>query len=125
MEDSSCGGNVSRVYSYSQDGDLIAALVDGLLTTFVYDGNGNRLQTAVDGEVVTYTLDYAGGFRILLEEGGEFSDTKHYLYGLACLGEHVDADEPTEEEWRYYQRDGKNLVRQTSDQERAVTFAWT
>ncbi|HUM67575.1 MAG TPA: PKD domain-containing protein [Chloroflexota bacterium] len=119
------GGNVTRVYSYSQDGDLIAALVDGLLTAFVYDGQGHRLQMSVDGEVVTYTLDYAGGFRILLEEGGEFSDTKHYLYGLACLGEHVDADEPETAEWRYYQRDGKNLVRQTSDQEGAVTFAWT
>lgn len=118
-------GDVTRIYTYSQDGDLLAALVDDLLTTFIYDGHGNRLQMSVDGEVVTYTLDYTGGFRILFEEGGEFSDTKHYLYGLACLGEQVDADEPETEEWRYYQRDAKNLVRQTSDQDREVTYAWT
>jgi hypothetical protein len=75
--------------------------------------------------VVTYTLDYTEGSRILLEEGGEFSDTKHYLYGRECIAEHINANEPANEEWRYYQRDGKNLLRQTSDRDREVTFAWT
>jgi hypothetical protein len=103
---------------------LIAALVDGLLTTFVYDGDGHRLQLSVAGEVITYTLDYAGGFRVLLEEGGAFSDTKHYLYGLACIGEQVDADE-VDSEWRFYQRDGNSLVRQTTNMQATVTLAWT
>ncbi len=119
------GLNISRVYTYSQDGDLTAALVDGLLTTFVYDGQGHRLQMSVADEVVTYTLDYAAGSRVLFEEGGAFSDTKHYLYGLACLGEQVDADDAQNSAWRYYQRDGQNLVRQTTNEETAVTLAWT
>jgi GH24 family phage-related lysozyme (muramidase) len=103
---------------------LTAALVDGLLTTFVYDGDGRRLQMSIAGEVVTYTLDYAGGGRVLLEEGGAFSDTKHYLYGLECIAELVDADEP-ESEWRYYHQDGNHLVRQTTNMAAAVTLAWT
>lgn len=117
------GATVSRVYTYSQSGDLTAVLVDNLLTTFVYDGDGRRLQMSVAGEVTTYTLDYAGGFRVLLEEGGAFSDTKHYLYGLACIGELVDADEP-ESEWRYYHQDGNHLVRQTTNIAATVTLAW-
>jgi YD repeat-containing protein len=118
------GVNVSRVYTYSQDGDMLAALVNGLLTTFDYDGDGHRLRMSVAGEVTTYTLDYAGGFRVLLEEGGAFSDTKHYLYGLECIAELVDADEP-ESEWRFYQRDGNSLVRQTTNMQATVTLAWT
>jgi len=118
------GVTVSRVYTYSQDGDMLAALVNGLLTTFDYDGDGNRLRMAVAGEVTTYTLDYAGGFRLLLEEGGAFSDTKHYLYGLECIGEQVDVDEP-ESEWRFYQRDGNSLVRQTTNMLATVCLAWT
>jgi hypothetical protein len=102
---------------------MLAAKVNGLLTTFDYDGDGNRLRMSVAGEVTTYTLDYAGGFRLLLEEGGAFSDTKHYLYGLACIGEHVDADNPATEEWRFYQRDGDSLVRQTTNMQATVTPA--
>ena len=116
---------VSRVYSYSQDGDLLSALVDGQTTTFLYDGNGNRLQMAVGSEVTTYTLDYARGFQTLMEQGGAFATTKHYLYGLACLGELVDADEPATKEWRYYQRDGNSLVRQTTNEQEDITLAWT
>jgi murein DD-endopeptidase MepM/ murein hydrolase activator NlpD len=62
---------------------------------------------------------------VLLEEGGAFSDTKHYLYGRECIGEHVDADDAQNNEWRHYQRDTKSMVRQTSDEERQVTMAWT
>jgi hypothetical protein len=29
------------------------------------------------------------------------------------------------EKWRYYQRDAKSMVRQTSDENRQVTMAWT
>lgn len=79
---------------------------------------------SVAGQVVTYTLDYASGGRVLLEEGGAFSDTKHYLYGLECIAELVDADEP-ESEWRYYHQDGNHLVRQTTNEQAEVTFAWT
>jgi hypothetical protein len=42
---------------------------------------------SVDGEVTTYTLDYANKGQILLEQGGAFAQTKHYLYGLECIGE--------------------------------------
>jgi hypothetical protein len=69
---------------------------------------------SIAGEIVTYTVDYAGGFRVLLEEGGAFSDTKHYLYGLECIAELVDAGEP-DSEWRYYHQDGNHLVRQTTN----------
>ncbi|MCP4363326.1 MAG: hypothetical protein GY796_35450, partial [Chloroflexi bacterium] len=89
------------------------------------DGDGNRLQMSAAGEVTTYTLDYAAGFRVLFEEGGAFSDTKHYLYGRACLGEQVDADDPQNSEWRYYHRDGNNMVRQTTNEQAKVTLAWT
>lgn len=115
---------ISRVYGYSQDGDMLSALVDGETTTFLYDGNGNRLQMTVGSEVTIYTLDYAKGFRTLMEQGGAFAETKHYLYGLACVGELVDADEPATKEWRYYQRDGNSLVRQTTNEEEAITLAW-
>ncbi|MCP4362187.1 MAG: RHS repeat protein, partial [Chloroflexi bacterium] len=118
-------GSISRLYDYSQDGDLISALVDGITTTFTYDGAGNRLQMSVAGEVTTYTLDYAAGSRILFETGGAFANSKHYLYGLACIGEQVDADIPATEEWRYYHRDRKTLVRQTTNSQTAVTLAWT
>ncbi len=115
---------VSRVYQYSQDGKLLSADVDGLLTTFAYDGDGNRLLMSVAGEVTTYTLDYGNGKQILLEQGGAFAQTKHYLYGLSCIGELVDADDPETEEWRYYQRDGRNLVRQTTNSAAEITLAW-
>lgn len=101
---------------------MLAALVEGLLTTFVYDGR--RLQMSVAGEVVTYTLDYARDGRVLLEEGGAFADTKHYLYGLECIAELVDANEP-ESEWRFYHQDGNHLVRQTTNMAAMVTLAWT
>ncbi len=116
-------GNVSRLYSYSQDGDLLEAVVDGLTTTFAYNGNGNRLQMSVGVTTTTYLLDYAAGSRTLFEQGGVFADTKHYLYGYACLGELVDAG-TANEEWRYYQRDGNSLVRQTTNETAAVTLAW-
>jgi YD repeat-containing protein len=69
-------GNVSRVYQYSQNGNLLSADVDGLLTTFTYDGNGNRLRMSVAGEVTTYTLDTANGLQILMEQGGAFAGIK-------------------------------------------------
>ncbi len=119
------GSNVSRVYAYDQRNNLTSALVDGLLTTFVYDGDGHRRQMSVAGEVTTYTLDYAGGFRVLLEQGGAFAATKHYLYGLSCIGEQIDAGDPETEEWRFYQRDGNSLVRQTSNEQAQITLAWT
>jgi hypothetical protein len=79
---------------------------------------------SVGGEVTTYTLDYAGGGRVVLEEGGAFAKTKHYLYGLECIGELVNADEP-DSEWRYYHQDGNHLVRQTTNVQATVTLAWT
>jgi YD repeat-containing protein len=118
------GANVSRVYTYSQDGDLREALVDGLLTTFVYDGDGHRLQMSVAGEVTTYTLDYGAEFRVLYEQGGAFAETKHYLYGSSCIGEEVDADNPTTQEWRYYLYDSNSNVRQTTNAQAEVTLAW-
>jgi hypothetical protein len=115
---------VSRVYGYNQRGHLLQADVDGLLTTFSYDGDGNRLLMSVAGVVTTYTLDYGHNRQILLEQGGAFATTKHYLYGLECIGEQVDADEPETEEWRYYHRDGNNLVRQTTNSQAEITLAW-
>ncbi len=79
----------------------------------------------VDSEVSTYTLDYGRSFQTLLEQGGAFATTKHYLYGLACVGELVDADEPASKEWRFYQRDGNSLVRQTTNEQEDITMAWT
>jgi YD repeat-containing protein len=114
-----------RTYTYDQRGNLTSALVNNVLTTFVYDGDGRRLQMSIAGEVVTYTLDYAGGGRVLLEEGGAFAKTKHYLYGLECIGELVNADDPENEEWRTYHQDGNHLVRQTTNIQAAVTLAWT
>jgi len=83
------------------------------------------VQHRLAGEVTTYTLDYAANFQVLFEQGGAFANTKHYLYGLACLGEHIDADDPQNSEWRYYQRDGSSLVRQTTNEQAEVTLAWT
>jgi hypothetical protein len=57
-------------------------------------------------------------------QGNSFADTKHYLYGLECIAELVDTDEP-ESEWRYYHQDGNHLVRQTTNEQAEVTFAWT
>jgi hypothetical protein len=59
-----------------------------------------------------------------MEQGGAFADTKHYLYGLQCIGEQADADDLEKAEWRYYHRDGQPLVRQTSNSDGAITFAW-
>jgi YD repeat-containing protein len=118
------GSNVTRVYSYSQDGDLLQAVVDGLTTTFAYDGNGRRLQLTAGGEVTTYLPDYAGaGQRVLWERGP--AETKHYLYGRACLGEQATDNATAGRTWRYYQRDGEGLVRQTTDQTATITLAWT
>jgi hypothetical protein len=36
----------------------------------------------------------------------------------------VDAGEPETEEWRYYHRDGANLVRQTTNSQAEITLAW-
>jgi pimeloyl-ACP methyl ester carboxylesterase len=117
-------GNVSRVYQYSQNGNLLSADVDGLLTTFTYDGRGNRLRMSVAGEVTTYTLDHGNGLQILMEQGGAFAGIKHYLYGVQCIGEQVDADDSEKAEWRYYHRDGNNLVRQTTNEQAKITLAW-
>ena len=116
-------GEVTKLYQYSQAGDLIVATVNNLVTTFAYDGDGGRLQLMVEGVATTYTLDYAGRGQVLLEYGSAFADTKHYLYGDACIGEQVDAGLASEE-WRYYQHDGSKLVRQTTDRAANVTLAW-
>jgi hypothetical protein len=79
---------------------------------------------SVAGEVTTYTLDYANGLQILMEQGGAFADTKHYLYGVQCIGELVDADDPEKAEWRYYHRDGGQMVRQTTNEQAEITLAW-
>lgn len=115
--------NVVRLYAYSQDGDLLTATVNGLVTTFAYDGSDNRLLMSVAGQVTTYTIDYAGGGQVLFEEGGTFANTKHYLYGQACIGEFINAAEPDSER-RYYHRDGRQMVRQTTNDEANVTLAW-
>ncbi|MCP4424857.1 MAG: RHS repeat protein, partial [Chloroflexi bacterium] len=108
-------GNVAKLYQYSQDGDLLQAEVDGLVTTFAYDGNGQRLQLSIAGEATTFMPDYSGrSNRVLFEQGLE--ETKQYLYGAACLGEYVTDNVTSETEWRYYQRDGRTLVRQTTNQ---------
>jgi hypothetical protein len=62
--------------------------------------------------------------QILLEQGGAFAQTKHYLYGLECIGELVDDGEAETEEWRYYHRDGNQLVRQTTNSQAEITLAW-
>jgi YD repeat-containing protein len=68
-----------------QDGDLTLAVVNGVTTTFSYDGAGNRVLMSVAGEVTTYTVDYGGNIgRVLFKEG---SHTKHYIYGYACPAE--------------------------------------
>ncbi len=79
---------------------------------------------SVAGQVTSYTLDYAGsGQRILWEQSA--GETKHYLYGLACLGEFVTDTTTATTEWRYYQHDGNSLVRQTTNSQAEVTLAWT
>ena len=118
------GSNVSRVYSYSQDGDLTRAEVAGLVTTFAYDGNGSRLQMSVAGETTTYLPDYGSrSNRVLFEQGA--AESKQYLYGVACLGEFVTDNATNDTEWRYYQRDAKSLVRQTTNEAATITLAWT
>ena len=102
----------------------MVALMGRWLTTFAYDGDSNRLLMSIAGEVTTYTLDYGHGKQILLKQGGAYAQTKHYLYGLSCIGELVDAGDPETEEWRYYQRDGNNLVRQTTNSAAEITLAW-
>jgi hypothetical protein len=78
---------------------------------------------SVAGEVTTYTLDYAfPGFRLLFENGPD--DDKHYIYGAQCIAEVVD-EGTADEEWRYYQRDGNGMVRQTTNETAKVTLAWT
>ncbi|MCK5920960.1 MAG: RHS repeat protein, partial [Methylococcales bacterium] len=117
-------GVISRVYNYSQDGDMLTAIVEGMSTTYLYDGDGKRLQMSVAGDTTNYIWDYTRVSRLLYETGGMLAQSKHYLYGLQCLGELVDADTP-DEEWRYYQRDGQNMVRQTTNKTAQVTLAWT
>ncbi len=101
---------------------MLSASVDGLLTTFLYDGNGNRLQLTADGETTTYLPDYTRRNRTLFEQTAE--ESKHYLYGTACLGEYVTDNATNDTKWRYYLRDGSNLVRQTTNQTATITLAW-
>jgi hypothetical protein len=84
----------------------------------------NGAVSPVSSKGITYTLDYANGMQILMEQGGAFADTKHYLYGLQCIGEQADADDPEKAEWRYYHRDGQPLVRQTSNSDGEITLVW-
>lgn len=115
---------VDKVYQYSQDGDLTQAEVAGLVTTFAYDGNGSRLQMSIAGDTTTYLPDYGGrSSRVLFEQGT--AETKQYLYGVACLGEFVTDNATNDTEWRYYQRDAKSLVRQTTNEAATITLAWT
>jgi hypothetical protein len=59
-----------------------------------------------------------------MEQGGASADTKHYLYGVQCIGEQVDTDDSEKAEWRYYHRDGNNLVRQATNSAAEITLAW-
>ncbi len=115
---------MTRLYQYNQRGLLITATVDSLVTTFLYDGQGRRRQMSVAGETTTYVLDYLRNNQVLYEEGGAFANTKHYLYGLECIAELVDDGEP-ESEWRFYHRDGRDFVRQTTNTQATITLAWT
>jgi hypothetical protein len=48
-----------------------------------------------------------------------------YMYPeFTPIGELVGAGDPETEEWRYYQRDGNNLVRQTTNSAAEITLAW-
>jgi hypothetical protein len=57
-------------------------------------------------------------------EAAAVAGTKHYLYGVQCIGEQVDTDDSEKAEWRYYHRDGNNLVRQTTNSAAEITLAW-
>lgn len=86
------------------------------------NGTGQRLQLTVNNLTTTYTPDYArGGGRILYESNA--NETKHYIYGEHCLGEHVTEASSGDTEWRQYMYDGNSLVRQTTDANQKVTFA--
>ncbi len=123
--------NDSQSYTYDQRGRL--KKVDEFtgdmvieLASYVYDGANRRLQQITSNLSVinSYVYDYArGGQRVLFESNGQ--ETKHYIYGGACLGEFVTDTQTQDTQWRHYLYDGNGYVRQTVDEQAEPTFAWT
>ncbi|HSH05115.1 MAG TPA: hypothetical protein VLL52_21550 [Anaerolineae bacterium] len=118
-------GVVTRIYSYTQAGHLDTAIVNGLTTTFAYNGDGLRLRMTVGSSSTIYVHDYGGNGRILYEEGGLYATSKHYLYGGSqCIAELINADD-TDAQWQYYHRDGNGLVRHTTSSTGTLLLSWT
>jgi YD repeat-containing protein len=49
------------VYTWDAANRLVSANVDGVVSSFEYDGSGNRTAQSVDGVTTGYVLDVAGG----------------------------------------------------------------
>jgi RHS repeat-associated protein len=51
----------TNVYTWDAANRLVSANVDGVVSSFEYDGSGNRTAQTVDGVTTEYVLDVAGG----------------------------------------------------------------
>jgi YD repeat-containing protein len=51
----------TNVYTWDTANRLMSANVDGVASSFEYDGSGNRATQTVDGVTTEYVLDVAGG----------------------------------------------------------------
>jgi YD repeat-containing protein len=51
----------TNVYTWDAANRLVSANVDGVASSFEYDGSGNRTTQTVGGVTTEYVLDVAGG----------------------------------------------------------------
>lgn len=77
----SAGGDT---FSHNYAGRIANSTVDGVTTTFTYDGDGRRLTTSGGGATAKWAWDPLS-YDLALEQDGDNATTRRYAYGASRL----------------------------------------
>jgi YD repeat-containing protein len=105
------------VYTWNAANHLVSANVDGVVSSFEYDGSDNRTAQTVDGVTTGYVLDVAGGLPevIVATTGG--ASTRYVQVQGQILAEYQAGA------WGYVLPDHLGSVRQLVDAAGQVSLA--
>lgn len=110
-------------FAYDFRNRLIQSTIDGIITSYQYDGTGNRLAKIEDGMVTRYTLDVSDSLSDVLTETDKSGViTAYYVYGLGLIAQ-ILPDTTT----AYYHYDFRGSTIALTDGDGVVTdqYAYT
>jgi RHS repeat-associated protein len=68
-------------FTYDHENRLVESVVDGITSTYAYNGDGLRVTRTADQESISYVWDVAAGLPVILQD----SDGNTYVYGLDLI----------------------------------------